>query len=75
MGNTNPDSAANDREHQSLEKDLMHQPLSSGTQRTSDREFATSSCRPNEEEMCDIGARDEHQETDGGKQSQERSPY
>ena len=64
--------AAGKREHEALGQDLRDQPSASGAERQAHRHFLLARERSREQQVADVGARDEQHEADRREQDDQR---
>ena len=72
--NAAADRRAEQRQHETLDQQLSHQPSAARAERAAQRDLSLPSGRAAEQHVRDVGARDEQQQPDGGGHRVERRP-
>ena len=67
-----PSTPPADREHRAFGHELPGQLAGARTERLPDRDLLASSCRPREDEMRDVDARDQQEQADAPQQHEHR---
>ena len=74
MASSRPASAADAGQHEALDDQLPDDPRAAGAERDAHRDFLLAADRAREQQVGDIGARDQQHQRDGAEQHQQRGP-